>query len=694
MKMSLSWLASYLPGPAPDPAKTAERLTSVGFIVEGQEGEGPATVYDVEVTANRPDGMNHRGLAREAAVALGREFRDPGAGAVAESGRPAAELAAVVIEAGDLCTRYSARVIEGIRMGPACAAVRARLESIGSNPISAPVDATNHVLWDIGQPLHAFDLDKLATGKDGRPTIVVRLARPGEKLVTLDEVERTLTEDQLVIADAEKPVALAGVMGGLHSAISDSTTRILLESAHFHPGAVRRTAKANGMHTDASHRFERGTDPLTTLDGLDRAARMIVADCGGALRPGVIDVISVVARPFAAATLSLRIARLNRLLGMEVAPERCLSILKALGFAPERKSGVIGVIEVTVPSWRIDVESEIDLVEEIIRCVGYDQLPETMPRVFVPGESAASSILEDQVRDQLVALGLTEAQNYSFVSRDENAPFVPAGPGEPVEIENPLGEPFSTLRATPVVGLLRSAQHNVRRSRVDLGLFEVARSFGWKEGKVAERRSAAFLLAGKRQSHWSEAARQADFFDGTGVVAGLFAGLGAPAPRFKAVSFPFLAEGRSARIMAAGGVLAGWVGVLAAPLAEGWDLVDPVVGDVDLNAIPKPAAVTTVEIPSRFPGSAVDLTVTHRKEIPWRLLEETVRRTGPVELLAVDANNRYAGPGVAPGFVKTNLSVRFGSPERSLSREEVNGWRDAAARALLALPETRVDGIE
>jgi phenylalanyl-tRNA synthetase beta chain len=691
MKMSLAWLASYLPGPAPDPAKAAERLTSVGFIVEGTEGEGSSIVYDVEVTANRPDGMNHRGLAREAAVALGREFRDPGPGSVAESGRPAAELAAVVIEAGELCTRYSARVIEGIRMGAASAGVRARLESIGSNPISGPVDATNHVLWDIGQPLHAFDLDKLAKGKDGRPTIVVRLARPGEKLVTLDEVERTLTGDQLVIADAEKPVALAGVMGGLHSAITASTTRILLESAHFHPGAVRKTAKANGMHTDASHRFERGTDPKTTLDGLDRAARMIVSDCGGEVRSGVIDVAGDGARPASRGRLSLRLDRLNHVLGMDVAPERCLSILGALGFAPERKGGEI---EVTVPSWRIDVESEIDLVEEVIRCVGYDQLPETMPPAFVPGESAASSVLEDEARDQLAALGLTEAHNYSFVSAGENAPFAPAAPGDPVEIENPLGEPFSTLRATPVIGLLRSAQHNVRRSRADLGLFEVARSFGWKDGKVVERRSGAFLIAGKLRSHWSEPARQADFFDGTGIVSGLFAGLGARAPRFEAAAFPFLAEGRSARIVTADGAVAGWVGVLAGSLAEGWDLVDPVVGDVDLNAIPKPEAVTAVEIPSRFPGSAVDVTVTHRKDLAWQRLEEAIRQGGPAELLGVDANNRYEGPGVQPGFVKTNLSLRFGSPERSLSREEVNGWRDAAARALLALPDTRVDGIE
>ncbi|MRR11744.1 phenylalanine--tRNA ligase subunit beta, partial [bacterium] len=240
MKFRLEWLGQYLPGGLPELATVRRRLTDVGFIVEGTEGEGAGAVLEVELTANRPDGMNHRGLAREAACALGREFRDVPAPAPVEGPVDVASLASVTIEEPALCSRYSARVVEGIRVREASPAVQERLRALGMNPISSPVDATNHVLWDLGQPLHAFDLDTLARGPDGLPAIVVRRARAGETLVTLDGVERTLSPEHLVIADAERPVALAGVMGGLHTAITPSTTRVLLESAHFSATAVRK----------------------------------------------------------------------------------------------------------------------------------------------------------------------------------------------------------------------------------------------------------------------------------------------------------------------------------------------------------------------------------------------------------------------------------------------------------------------
>ena len=247
------------------------------------------------------------------------------------------------------------------------------------------MDATNHVLWDIGQPLHAFDLDTLAKGVDGLPTIVVRRARAGETLVTLDGVTRTLTPQHLVIADAEKPVALAGVMGGLATAISEKTTRVLLEGAHFDPRAVRRTARSLGMHTDASHRFERGTDPEATLDGLDRAARLILEACGGTLCRGTIDVRERRASPHARRTLTLRLARLAAFLGMDIPAARCVEILAALGFSPVHEGDAV---RVTVPSWRVDIAGEEDLIEEVIRCEGYDRLPETLPRPYAPGAAA------------------------------------------------------------------------------------------------------------------------------------------------------------------------------------------------------------------------------------------------------------------------------------------------------------------
>ncbi|MBK9065041.1 MAG: phenylalanine--tRNA ligase subunit beta [Acidobacteria bacterium] len=711
MKFAYSWLASYLPGPAPDPKELGDRLTAVGFIVEGVEGAGAATVYDVEITANRPDGMNHRGLAREAAVALRRAFGDAEASvAVSETGPAVETRAAVVVAEPALCSRYSARVIEGVTIRPAAAAVTARLAAIGQGAISSPVDATNHVLWDIGQPLHAFDLDTLAKGADGLPTIVVRRAKAGETLVTLDGVERKLGPQHLVIADAERPVALAGVMGGLATAISEKTTRILLESAHFHPGAVRKTARSLGMHTDASHRFERGTDPEATLDGLNRAARLIVADCGGMVAKGVVDVR---AERAPAAALSLRLSRLASFLGMTIPEGRVVEILRELGLAPVLEGGAVTV---KVPSWRIDVTSEEDLIEEVIRCEGYDRLPETLPAPFVPRTVSRAAQVPDRARDLLAGMGLLECVTYSFVSEAENAPFASAAPGAPVVVENPLGEPFTTLRATPVIGLLQSAQHNVRRGMKDLALFEVGTSFGWNpekkeisaeektgDGRVSEKVRVGILLAGARNRHWAQTeTANSDFFEGAGIAEALMRGLGLGGPRalftFKEnPSSPFssfLAAGRAADVFVSGKP-AGWVGVLEPALAASWDLVDPVVADLDLGVLAAalPPAETSVEPPSKFPGSEVDLTATHALSLPWAALEAAVRSGAPAELVAIEAKGRYRGPGVPDGFVKTTLTLRFGSPRGSLAREDVNGWRDAAARRLLALEGVKVDGV-
>lgn len=689
MKFQLAWLHQYFSGDVPDPRHLAERLTSAGFILEGIEGEGEAAILDVEMTANRPDAMNHRGLGRESALALGRAYRDSAwTIELSETGPDAAELASVTIEEPELCSRYSARVIEGLRPGEATAAVKSRLEAIGSSRISGPVDATNHVLWDIGQPLHAFDLDLLAKDAEGRPAIIVRRARPGEMLVTLDGIARTLTPEMLVIADAERPVALAGIMGGLDTAISEKTTRILLESAHFHPPVVRRGAKALGMHTDASHRFERGTDPSATIEGLDRAARMILESNGGSLARGVIDVL---ARPIPRRTIRLRMKRVAGFLGMDVPEERIFNIFAGLGFTWQ--SAGEGVLEVTVPTARIDLEIEVDLIEEIIRHVGYATLPETLPPAYNPVEVLPHLVLEERTRDLMAGMGLFEVCTYSFVSGDENAPFVSLAPATAALIANPLGEPFTTMRATPLAGILKSAQQNIRRGQGDIGLFEVGRAYGMDGDKPVESRRVTFLLAGNENVHWAAPARPVDFFDGSGVASALLSGLGVESVTFEKAVFPFLSEGRTARILC-GGKPVGWVGVLSPELSARWDLTDPVAGEIDLGLISIPPAPSSIEAPSRFPGSSVDLTVTHRKNLEWRVLAEAIRGEAPAELTGLGVLYQYAGAGVPEGFVKTTVSLAFGSVERSLSREEINGWRDAAARRILRVSETRVDGID
>jgi phenylalanyl-tRNA synthetase beta chain len=390
---------------------------------------------------------------------------------------------------------------------------------------------------------------------------------------------------------------------------------------------------------------------------------------------------------------------------MEIPPARVLEILGALGFFPMREGDAV---RATVPSWRVDVGCEEDLIEEVIRCEGYDRLPETLPRPYAPARPRREALVADRARDLLAGLGLLECQTYSFVSEAENLPFASAAPGSPVVVENALGEPFTTLRATPVIGLLQSAQHNVRRGQKDLALFEVGTAFGWNEekisagektgdGRVIERKRVGILLAGARCRHWSEGTEEEDFFEGAGIATVLLRGLGfAPGSySFKEDLSSFLAPGRAASILCAGREC-GWVGVLEPSIAAAWDLSDPVVADLDLDVLAArlPAPATSVEPPPRFPGSEVDITVMHEIPTAWKTLEAAVRAAAPPELRTVEAKGRYRGPGVPDGFVKTTLTLRFGSAERSLDRDEVNAWRDAAVRCLQALPGAKVDGAK
>ena len=441
------------------------------------------------------------------------------------------------------------------------------------------------------------------------------------------------------------------------------------------------------MHTDASHRFERGTDPGTTVEALDRVTELLLADCGGTVARGVIDALGT---PRPRKTVTLRHARLVSFLGMEVPLPRCVEILVALSFGVSEKAP--GVLDVTVPTWRVDVEQECDLIEEVIRVVGYSALPETLPHPYNPTWTEPILAREERARDLLAAAGFAEASTYSFVSAEENAPFASCVGGTPPVVANALGEPFTTMRSTPVVGLLRAARHNVRRGLGDLALFEVGRSYALVDGHPIESRRATILLRGQRGDHWASEARPADFYDGSGAIAALFAGFGAPAPAFRPATLPFLAPGRSAEVVADGKVV-GWVGVLSGKLAAEWDLGEAVIADVDLAAIPVPPPPSSVEMPSRFPGSEVDLTVTHPVSLSWDSLVAAVRTGAPAELLDVDAKYLWRGAGVPEGHLKTTLTVAFGSAERSLERDEINRWRDEAARRLLAVPGTAVDGI-
>src|SRR6266850_5773019 len=374
MKFSHEWLQTYV-GIAEEPERVGERLTAAGLPLDGIETRDGDTVYDLDIFTNRPDCMNHLGVAREYAALTSAPLRPP-AVAIPAGGRATQEVASVVIEAPDLCARYAARAVLGVRVGPSPDWLRRRLESIGQRAIYNVVDATNFVLWELGHPLHPFDLDRL----HGR-RIVVRRARAGERLRTLDGVTRTLTADVLVIADGAAAVALAGVMGGQASEIGAGTTNVLLESAWFEPVAVRRAARALGLRTDASHRFERGADPEGVLPALDRAAQIIASIAGGTVTSRPLDIHP---RPFPKRTIPFRPARAHALLGAPLQEDAMRDTLLRLGFGvdPERD----GVWRVAVPSFRRDVEREVDVIEEVARVRGYDAIPESLPILASAGE--------------------------------------------------------------------------------------------------------------------------------------------------------------------------------------------------------------------------------------------------------------------------------------------------------------------
>jgi len=366
---------------------------------------GDDTVFDLDVPANRPDALGHRGVAREIAAAFGLPLA-PQAEGPAAAGAPVAGAVSVAIEAPDLCGRYTARLVRGLRVGPSPPRIVRRLAACGLRSINNVVDASNLVMLELGQPVHFFDLATLAG-----PGIRVRRAIAGESLTTLDGIERPLDPAMLVIADEERPVALAGVIGGAATEIRASTRDVLVEAAWFSPASVRLTARACGLATDASQRFERGCDPEAPPAAQELAARWLAELAGGTPAPGIIDVRPA---PPVARTLSVRLARAARLLGYEPRADEALDALAALGLSPRARGEAL---EVTVPSWRVDLEREADLVEEIGRHLGYDRIPSRTPQGVPRSSHARGADIEEAVRDRLAALGFNEAFSYAMVDR-------------------------------------------------------------------------------------------------------------------------------------------------------------------------------------------------------------------------------------------------------------------------------------
>ncbi len=694
MKFSIEWLGDFVDTAAAGGAEGVRALLDrAGIPIASAEARGADTILEAEITPNRPDAMGHRGLAREVAAMAGipmKEFAVRYAEPEA-SGEATEQVASIVLQVPNLCRRFGSRLVRGIERRPAADLVRARLAAIGAKSISAAVDATNYVLWDTGQPLHAFDFDKLSGG-----LLIIRKARKGEKLVTLDGVERTLETSDVVVADAQRAVSLAGIMGGFDTAVSDGTTNVLLEAAWWDPATIRRTARRLAIHTDASHRFERSADIDAIPGALNLAARLLMEAAGGTVAPGLLDVHG---KLFRIRRTALRLARLRLIsgdnrLGLDFAEEA----LGRLGFASERKGKRLSV---SIPLFRTDVRREDDLVEEVLRVYGYDRLPSRLPPAAGAGEvKEPLRGVEDRLSDAAAAAGLYETINDPFVDRDgEEAPYgdwlrLTDTALEPLALVNPLDASRRHLRATLLPGLLDAVARNLRHGARESALFEVGRAFGARgesdQPESYESRRFAFAMAGDRRAHWSvpEKLRSADFFDAKGLVEGLLCPW-APSSElvWKPVHIEGFTDGAAATVETRSGSLLGIVGLVSGPERQKRGLAIPVfVAEILVSAVPARARPFRFEEYSTLPAISADLSFAQPKAFAWQELEELVRSRKLEHLESLSCVDRYEGPGVAAGQVKTTIRLTFRSQDRTLEQEEVNRQVRRLAEELASRP--------
>src|SRR6266516_2437637 len=504
MLISYQWLRE-LTVTALTPLEARERLTMVGLAIDAVEQVHGDCVLDVEVPSNRPDCLSHIGIAREVAVIENSRVQIPESKIQKTQGR-AEDFTGVEIKDPALCPRYAARVVRGLKIGPSPAWLVTRLEAIGQRPINNFADITNLVLHEMGQPLHAFDLSRL-----GEQRIVVRRAAAGEKIKTLDGLVRELDGEMLVIADAKRPVAVAGVMGGEESEISPGTRDVLIESAYFNPASVRRTAQKLGLHTEASHRFERGADPEGVLRAQERCVSLICEMAGGTATENAIDVYPAPREP---RIVRFRPAQVQALTGLSVKPSEIERILTMLGFtlvessqhaSPNSDASGKDALVFTVPSWRVDVEREEDLVEEIARHTGYNKIATALPPASTAGEYYPGEIRKRAIRRTLAACGFDEAISFSFIdtSHDDQFELIPAITGARdtgerfVSLKNPIIEDQTRMRPTLLPGLLDAVRHNLNHGRRDICLFEIGRVFAANrdQSQMPIERDALALVA-------------------------------------------------------------------------------------------------------------------------------------------------------------------------------------------------------
>lgn len=677
MRILISWLKDFVAFEA-SVQELADALTMRGFEVSAIEPPPHPTklsdddaILDLEITANRPDCLSIFGIAREVSTIYNTQLHFPILND--EPSKDKDSRLTVTLKDSELCPRY-ATLITDVKIEPSPAWLIARLEAAGIRPINNVVDATNYVMHELGHPMHAFDLDCLSGNE-----LQIRRAAHGEKIRTIDGQERVLQEDMLVISDAKKVQAVAGVMGGSNSEVTTTTRVVVLESAYFEPTSIRRTSKRLGLSTDSSYRFERGVDIQAPIVALRRTQALLTKIKAGHSREPIIDRYPHPRKPV---VIELRHQQIGRILGVEPDSKFIVNTLKRLGFEiKEGKTKVNNLSwQVRVPTHRVDVNLEIDLIEEIARYHGYDKLPSSFPNLEQPPAPTGKWVQQQRLlRRLLTASGCSEAINYGFIEKVAAVPFL-LDPNNMVKISNPLSEKFAVMRPALLPGLVDALVRNRRREHNDIRLFEIGKRFSRKDGETL---GLGIVMTGRAQpKHWSDSDRQTDFFDLKGVIENVFDALGIT-PEFKTTERPILVQGRAATVntITTKGldIKLGYLGQLTPTIAiaRGFpEMGDEIyVAELDLEKIEQIKSTrdqfAAKSVP-RYPAIVRDLAVIIAATLPASSVRDTIRAAASATLESVWEFDRYKDKGIPKGDVSLALRLTFRAKDRTLTDSEVD----------------------
>jgi len=675
MKLSPQWIREFVDVTVDD-RTLAHDLTNVGIAAENILGEGPDTVFEMEIGTNRPDAMNHYGVAREAAAIYDLPLRPILLKLPDASGNAGF---AIDIEDVDGCPRFSARILHNVKVKPSPPNMVHRLGLLDQRAINNAADATNYVLWEMGKPTHVYDLDLLEGGK-----IVVRRARAGETLKTLDGVDRKLTTDDLVVADAKKPVGLAGTMGGFDTMITEKTRNILVESAWWDPTTVRKMARRHALHTDASHRFERGADFESTVLSCDRVAELILASGGGELIGAPTDVI---ARHFDQAPVALRMSEVQRILGGNLTANQIVRILKKLGFELVPEPGEDQEFTVQIPSWRLDVEREIDIIEEVARLHGYDKFANTLPSFSGAVVETPEATKDNKLRTSLLALGYNEAVSLTFISHEDAEQFSSA----PVlELENPQSEEASVMRSSLVPGMLDMLAYNLNRGSANVRLFEAGSVFSSEADKAVEVKRICLGATGSAtEPSVHQAARALSFFDIKGDVETLLHGFQHNNLTYDSKTSEYYHPGRSARALMDGALVAQFGQIHPETAAKRKLRQDVFIAELYLDKLYQhELREIRYEPLPRYPAVERDFSFIFSDSVTFEQIKQAIENLRLNDLRSFVPAEIFRGESVPAGKYSLLLRAAFQSHERTLRDDEIAQWSERIIKALETLGGT------